>query len=98
MSRISYASVVDSIMYAMTYIRSDVVYSREVVSKYQSDLNENHWKVTKIIFKYLRNTKDQWLVYKKSDMKLMRYTDFSFQSDRDDSKNMSTGIVSSSML
>ena len=28
-------------------------------STYQSNLDENHWKVVKTIFKYLRNTKDQ---------------------------------------
>ena len=59
MSRVSYASVVDSIMYAMTCTKPDVVYSLWVVSRYQSDPEENHWKVVKTILKYLRNTKDQ---------------------------------------
>ena len=45
MSRVSYASVVGSIMYAITYTRSDVAYSLEVVSRYQSDPEKNHWKV-----------------------------------------------------
>ena len=88
MSRIPYASIVGSIVYAMIYTRSDVAYSLGVVSRYQSDPNENHWKVTKTILKYLKNTKDQWLVYRKSDLKLMRYTDSSFQSDHDDNKSM----------
>ena len=43
----------------------------------------------KIIFKYLKNTKDQWLIYGEPDLKLVGYTDFSFQSDRDDSKSVS---------
>ena len=42
MSRISYASVMESIMYAMTYTRPDVAYSLGVVSRYQSDPRENH--------------------------------------------------------
>ena len=42
MSRISYASVVGSIMYAVTCMRSDMAYSLRVVSRYQSDLDENH--------------------------------------------------------
>ena len=89
MSRISYTSTMDSIMYAMICTRLDVAYSLGVVSRYQLDLDENHWKVAKIILKYLRNTKDQWLVYQESDMKLMGYTDFNFQSDHDDSKSIS---------
>ena len=59
MSRIPYTLVVGSIMYTMTYMRSDVTYSLGIVSRYQSDSDENHWKVVKIILKYLRNTKDQ---------------------------------------
>ena len=59
MSKISYASVIDSIMYVMTYTRSDMAYSLGVESRYQSNSGENHWKVIKVILKYLRNTKDQ---------------------------------------
>ena len=58
MSKISYASIVSFIMYAMTYTRSDVAHSLGVVSRYQSNLGEAHWKVVKIILKYLKNTKD----------------------------------------
>ena len=78
MSRILYASTVGSIMYAMICMRSNVAYSLGVVSRYQSDPGENHWKVVKIILKYLRNTKDQWLIYGESDLKLMGFIDFNF--------------------
>ena len=59
------------------------------VSRYQSDPGENHWKVVKTILKYLRNTKDQWLVYGESDLRLIGFTESSFQSDHDDSKSVS---------
>ena len=42
MSRISYASTVGSIMYAMTCTRPDVAHSLGVVSRYQSDPGEAH--------------------------------------------------------
>ena len=89
MSRIPHALVMESIMYIMTCTISDIAYSLGVVSRYQSDPEENHWKAVKIIFKYLRNIKDQWLVYRESDMKLMGFADSNFQSDHDDSKSMS---------
>ena len=66
-----------------------MAYSLGVVSRYQSDPGENHWKVVKTILKYLRNTKDQWLIYGESDLRLIGFTDSSFQSDRDDSKSVS---------
>ena len=59
MSRIQYASIVRSIIYVMTCTTPDVAYSLEIVSRYQFNPGENHWKVIKIILKYLRNTKDQ---------------------------------------
>ena len=78
------------------------------MSRYQSDPGENHWKIIKTILKYLRNIKDQWLIYGESDLKFIRFTDFNFQSDHDDSKSISkyiyilndgavTGRVSSSI-
>ena len=79
-------------MYIMTCMRSNVTYLLEVVNRYQSDLNENHWKDVKAILKYLRNTKDPQLIYGDFDLKLMAYTDFNFQSDHDDSKNISDYI------
>ena len=42
MSKIPYASIVDSIIYAMIYTRPNVAYSLEIVSRYQSNLEENH--------------------------------------------------------
>ena len=42
MSRIPYASTVRSIMYAMTCMRLDVVYSLGVVSRYQSNSDEKY--------------------------------------------------------
>ena len=42
MSRVSYASAVGSIIYAMTCTRPDVAYSLGIVSRYQSDPGENH--------------------------------------------------------
>ena len=89
MSKISYAMIVDSIIYVMTYTKSDMAYSLGVVSIYQSVLRKNHWKVIKTILKYLRNTKDQWLVYSETDLKLVEFTDSNFQLDYDYSKSAS---------
>ena len=58
----------------------------------QSDLGENHQKVIKIDLEYLRNTKDQWLIYEEFDLKLMEFIDFTFQSDHDNCKSMSRYI------
>ena len=41
-SRILYTLIIGSIIYVIIYTRSNVAYSLGVVSRYQSDLGENH--------------------------------------------------------
>ena len=43
----------------------------------------------KNILKYLRRTRDIFLIYDRSDLKLESCTNLSFQSDLDDSKSIS---------
>ena len=86
MAMILYASAVGSIIYAMLYTRPDIAHALGIVSRFQADLGEDHWKAVKNILKYLRRTKDVFLVYEGSELKLEGYTNSSFQLDLDDSK------------
>jgi len=43
MSRVPYASVVCSLMYAMVCTRSDLAQADNVLSKYMGDPGEEHW-------------------------------------------------------
>ena len=45
--------------------------------------------MVKAILKYSKNSKDQWLVYGESDLKLVGFIDSSFQSAHDDSRSVS---------
>ena len=88
MSKVPYASAIRFIKDAIIYTRLDLACSLGVASMYQSNLGKNHWQVVKSMLRYLRNTKDLWLVYGGSDMKLFGNTDSSFQSNKNGSKNM----------
>ena len=48
-----------------------------------------HWVAVKNILKYLRRTKDVFLIYGDEDLIISGYIDANFQSDRDDSKSQS---------
>ena len=63
MSKVPYASAIGSIMYAMISTCTDVSYALSVTSRYQSDPGESHWAAVKNILKYLRGTKNAFLVY-----------------------------------
>ena len=86
MSKIPYASTIGSIMYVMLCTRPDVSYALSITSRYQSNPGESHWTVVKNILKYLRRSKDMFLVYGglEDDLVVNCYTYASFQSDKDD--------------
>ena len=87
MEKIPYASAIGSIMYAMLCTRPDVAFALSVTSRFQANPGESHWEAMKCILKYLRRTKDLFLVYGGEELKLQGYTDSSFQSDPDDSRS-----------
>ena len=86
MDKISYASAIGSIMYAMLCTRPDVSYALSMTSRFQSYPGECHWIAVKNILKYLRRTKDIFFIYggRKGDLVISGYTDVGFQSNLDD--------------
>ena len=89
MRRILYASAIRSIMYAMLYTCPDVLHSLSVASRFQANFREEHWTTVKNILKYLRRTKDMFLIYGDFELKVSGYTDANFQTDKDDYKYQS---------
>ena len=89
MNRVPYASAIGSLMYAMICTRPDIAHSVSVTSRYQARPGEGHWSAVKYILRYLKATKDFWLVYGGGDLKVVGYTDSDFMSDVDDRKSTS---------
>ena len=89
MDRVPYASAIGSTMYAMLCTRPNVAYALSVMSRFQANPGEPHWVVVKSILKYLRRTKELFLIYGGDDLKVRGYTNSSLQSDPDDSKSNS---------
>ncbi len=90
MQKVPYASAIGSIMYAMLCTRPDVAYGLSLTSRYQANPGLAHWIVVKNILKYLRRTKDSFLVYGGQDQLVIDgFVDASFQTDRDDSRSQS---------
>jgi hypothetical protein len=87
MRAIPYASTIGSIMYAMLCMRPDVSYALSATSKYQSNYDDAHWTIIKNILKYLRRTKEVFLVFGgEEELVVNGYSDATFQIDADDSK------------
>ncbi|GKB30528.1 retrotransposon protein, putative, ty1-copia subclass [Tanacetum coccineum] len=63
MQNVPYASAVGSIMYVVRCTRPDVAFAQNITSRFQQNPGDLHWTTVKNIMKYLRNTKDMFLVY-----------------------------------
>jgi hypothetical protein len=89
-----YASAIGSIMYAMLSTRPDVALALSLTSRFQSNPGKDHWIAVKNILKYLKYTKDMFLVYGgcEEELGVTGYVDASFCTDPDDSKSQ-TGYV-----
>ncbi|GJS40536.1 retrotransposon protein, putative, ty1-copia subclass [Tanacetum coccineum] len=95
MKNVPYASAVGSIMYAVRCTRPDVAFAQNLTSRFQQNPSELHWTAVKNILKYLRNTKDMFLVYggnPSTELRVECYCDAGFETDRDDTKSQ-TGYV-----
>nr|GEW65542.1 putative retrotransposon protein [Tanacetum cinerariifolium] len=90
-----YPIAVGSIMYAVRCTRPDTAFAQNITSRFQHNPGEVHWTVVKNILKYLRNTKDMFLIYggyTKRELRDSCYTDAGYLTDANDIKSQ-TGYV-----
>ncbi|GJX11008.1 putative RNA-directed DNA polymerase [Tanacetum coccineum] len=91
MQNVPYASAVGSIMYVVRCTRPDVAFAQNITSRFQQNPGECHWTAVKNILKYLRNTKDMFLVYggnPKAELRFDCYCNAGFKNDIDDMKSL----------
>ena len=55
-SKVSYASTIGSLMYAMVCTRPDIAHAVGVVSRYMNNPGKEHWMAVKWILRYLKCT------------------------------------------
>jgi hypothetical protein len=90
MSEVPFDSATGSIMYAMICTRPDVSFALSATRRHQIDPRNKHCFAVKRILKYLRITKDLFLVYGGDrELVVKGYTGASFVTDPDDSKSQS---------
>ena len=67
MSRVPYASAMESLMFAMICTRMDIAQAIKVVSRHMENASGEHWKIMKRILRYIRGTSDVALCYGESE-------------------------------
>ncbi|GJY98798.1 hypothetical protein Tco_0516228 [Tanacetum coccineum] len=99
MKKVLYASAVGSIMYAVKCTRPDVAFAQNLASRYQQNPRKLHWVAVKHILKYLRNTRDMFLVYGGKpyiELNVKGFCDASWQCDKDDTKSQTAEYMAAS--
>ncbi|GJS86733.1 hypothetical protein Tco_0769369 [Tanacetum coccineum] len=77
-------------------MKPDVAFAQNITSRFQQNPGELHWTAVKNILKYLRNTKDMFLVYggnPEAELRVDCYCNAGFETDIDDMKSL-IGYVS----
>jgi hypothetical protein len=88
MSRVSYSSVVGSLMYAMVCSRPDLSYAMSLVSRYMANPSKEHWKAVQWIFGYLRGTSKACLKFGRTGKGLVDYMDSDYAGDLDKRRSL----------
>ncbi len=87
--RISYQSIVRSLMYIMLKIRSNIAYSISMINRYAFNLIQIHWQAIKRIFRYLRETHQMKLMFREALKFLENYTNSNWAENQDIRRSIS---------
>ncbi|XP_070016936.1 secreted RxLR effector protein 161-like [Nicotiana sylvestris] len=93
MSKVPYANVVGSLMYAMVCTRPDISQTVGVISRYMHNPRKEHWQAVKWILRYIHNTVNVGLVFEEEgNQSVIGYCDSDFAGDLD-KRRSTTGYV-----
>ena len=92
MDKVSYSSVIGSLMYAMVCTRANIAHAVGVVSRFLHNPGKEQREVVKWILRYLRGNLDEELCFRASIPILKGYTYVDMTSDLDNRKS-TTGYL-----
>ena len=81
MSKVPYASIVSSLMYAIVCTRPDIAHGVRVVSCFLTNPRKEHWEAVKWILGYMRGTFRVCLCFGSGDPMLDGYTNSDMAGD-----------------
>ncbi len=87
--RISYQSIVKSLMYIMLKTRSNIAYSISMISRYVFNFIQTHWQAVKRIFRFLRKTHQMKLMFRETLKFLESYTNSNWAENQDIRRSIS---------
>ncbi|KAB2622521.1 hypothetical protein D8674_024703 [Pyrus ussuriensis x Pyrus communis] len=93
-SQLEYSQVIGSLMYLMNSTRPDLAYAVSRLSRYTSNLAQEHWDALVRVLRYLKNTLNYGLHYTKYPPIVEGFSDANWISDTTESKSTSGYVFS----
>jgi hypothetical protein len=82
MKVVPYAFAVGSLQYAQVCMRPNLAFVTELLDRFQSNPEIEHWKLVKKVLRYLQGTKGLMLTYKKLDsLQIVGYSNSDYAGD-----------------
>ena len=91
MKAVTYSSAVESLQYAQVCTRPDLRFITELLGRYQSNPEIEHWRLVKKVLCYLHGKKGLMLTYRRSDsLHIEGYIDSDYAGD---DRKSTTGYI-----
>ena len=90
---VPYREVIGSLMYLMLGSRPDLCYAVNYLSRFQDKPTQEHWTHVKRILRYVNETLEFGLQYKRSSAPLFGFCDADWASDLNDSRSTSGNVI-----
>lgn len=87
-----YKELIGSLIYLANTTRSDILFTAGALSRYNMNPDSQHWKCAKHVIRYLKQTVDYKLVYRKTRKPLYAFTDADWASDPDNRRSCSGNV------
>jgi hypothetical protein len=91
---VSYASAVDSLMYAMVCTRPDIAHAVGVVSRFLSNPDKMYWNIVKWILRYLKGINNHYIYFGGTNNPVLKtYMNADWAGDIDSRKSISDYLI-----
>ena len=95
MQKFPYLSAVGSLMYLATCTRPDISFTVSTLARFSANPGEAHWQAVKHLFRYLKHTLEERLIYGSSASNELfeTYSDSDYAGDNSSLRSTEANVV-----
>jgi hypothetical protein len=82
--QLRYSQIIGSLMYLASFMRPDISFAMSKLSRFVSNLGDDHWHALERAMRYLKGTMNYGIHYSRNPKVLEGYSDSNWISDADE--------------